>query len=61
MVSIYTNYAEKVAAQMSKTCRPNGPWAVLMDNPGMSNTRLPSFVQNKGKYLRISDLKINSQ
>ena len=24
---------KKIAAQMSKSCRPNGLWAALMDNP----------------------------
>ena len=34
ILSIGTCYAEKVAAQMSKSCRPYGQWAALMDNPG---------------------------
>ena len=33
ILSIDTFHAEKVAAQMSKSCRPNRRWAVLIDNP----------------------------
>ena len=30
-------HAEKVATQMSKSCRPNGRWAALKDNPAVNN------------------------
>ena len=33
ILSIGTYHAEKFAAQRSKSCCPNGLWAVLMDNP----------------------------
>ena len=40
---------EKVSAQMGKSCRPNGRWAVLMDN-SVDVHILGAYVHKKAKY-----------
>ena len=54
-------HAEKVATQMSKSCIPNGQWAVLMDNPThlyavhtVDNfSRLVGALKNNGIYVSV--------